>query len=188
MFRQLRSTHQQRRITLHQPSLRRPLEPATNSRQRSRHTSLGQPLIQQRPHISPYMRMLHRRHSRPIPQRLRQELRKPPHLPRVSPQRMLRRPPLIPHHRQESLRQPEKVLLSHLSHADPPATSPQPTSPTPKPQNRKPSSQQTQAASWKSADQSSWPSRSECQAKQAPESHARAPHSPKTQSPHPPAP
>ena len=111
MLRQLRSTHQQRRIRLHQPRLSRPLEPAPNRRQRPRHASLRQPLPQQRTHISPNMPMLHRRHLCRLPQHLRQEFSKPPHLPRISPQRMLRSPPLIPHHRKKSLRQRKKNLL-----------------------------------------------------------------------------
>ena len=58
MLRQLRRTHQRRRIRLNKPTPRQPLEPAPHRRQRPRRTRLGQPTIEKHPKIRPNMRVL----------------------------------------------------------------------------------------------------------------------------------
>src|SRR5713226_2558894 len=65
------------------------------------------------------MQVLHRTNPRILPHRLAKISREVPHLPRIRPHRMLRRPALIREHRQKLIRQLPKSSY-RLTHRSPP--------------------------------------------------------------------
>ncbi len=103
MLRQLRRTHQRRRIRLDQPLLRHPLKPTPNRRQRARHARLVQPPVIQHAQVRADVQMLNTPYIGTLAQIFSQKQTKIPNLTPIRPQRMLTRPTLIPQRREKAL-------------------------------------------------------------------------------------